>query len=760
MSIKSKDILRHSLLLLLTGCFLVSCETLPWETKDEEPDDKDKPIFTPVSPKPIKQESMEDEAITGIKQPKVDTTQIMEKLRPTLITPPPPPKKLPPFYEEYIKKSTKGKQPVQFAYVAESIHTIVPAFASVLGFSYTVDPAVQGAVTINVQGPDSKPGDEKPVMMSQLEIWKLFEQVLWMAGAYASPEGHMLHIMPFSKMPKEHRIFATEPPVANVVIRLVSVKNIAASIIIDKIQDFLSEGARASEVSGENSILLVESPDNIDKIMTLIEQLDKKERALWPKAIIRCVNVSASRIKSELESLLPVLGFDVTVDQMQPEPGSIHITSVERLQGLIVSAANKEAVGVVQKWVSILDRTDIGEQERVYVYKVVNSSASELLQALATIFTVEGTEMSGASSGGGNSSSNSNSSSSSRSSATRSPSKRNTTTKTVNSKSTSSSSDMGPANVFEIPVKIFADGKHNRLIIRTTPRTYATLKALLARIDSMPAQVLLQIMIAEATLNENSEFGLEFSGKLISNNKYLGLIGTQFSGLTPSSPKDSKDQGLQYYLQSTGSEDKFAYIRALAGVGNTKILSSPQILAVSGTEASLNVGRDIPTITSTVTDTTNTSTNNEVTYRKIGVITRITPVVTEGGLISMDVDQEVSQLGPNIAAGGSTYPSFLERRLMTTLAIRDGGTIIIGGIIDSVKQDNNQSAPWITKVPLLAKLLGYTTNKENRIELLMMITGTVVNEKTDLQKIIQRYKKAIVMFREMKKDEAKEPDEK
>jgi general secretion pathway protein D len=746
MQLYFRNFIKHFFITLFLLVLLPSCEHLPWDKEDEDMDKTDKePLFTPVAPKEVKQVPMDKEAVDTLDVPdSVDKETLKKTFPPSIIPPPPEPKKYPVFYEKFLKKEDDIKKiPVNFDWDSESIHVIIPAFSAVLNFSYTVDPAVKGAVTMKVQNTD-----KSDIMMTKRAVWKLFDQVLWVAGAYASMENDILHIMPYTKMPKEHRIFSKEPPNANVAVRLINVKNLPAATIIAQIKDFLSDGAHLSEVSGENSILIVEDPENLNKITTLIQQLDKKERASWPRAIIRCTNVSCSRIKSELEALLPILGFSVTVDQMVPEAGSIHLGSIERLQVIVASAANKEAIEIVKKWVSVMDRSDVGEQERVYVYKVVSSTSDELLQALAAIFTVEGTTMSATSSGGSTTSKTSQSSSK----------RRRTTSKTVASRK--SSTDSGPANVFEIPVKIFADGSHNRLLIRTTPRTYAMIKALLARIDSMPEQVLMQIMIAEATLGKNNEFGLEFSGEALNNNKYLGLIGTKFSGLNPATPAASTDQGLQYLLQSKDNQDKYAYIRALAGRGNTKILSSPQIVVKSGTEASIDVGKDVPIITRTQTDTTNIATSNEVEYRKVGVLLKLTPVITEGGLISLDIDQEVSQQGPNVTAGNSTYPSFLERHIVTTLAIRNGGTIIMGGIIDETSRENTDSAPWIAEIPMLAKLLGYTTQKKDRIELLMMLTGSIVDGKTDLQKIMQRYKKSVAMFKQFKKDNAPEKDKK
>jgi type II secretory pathway component GspD/PulD (secretin) len=346
MQLRLGKFIKHLHIALFLLILLPSCEHLPWDKTEEEPDKTDKePLFTKVAPENIEQAPIQSEAVNTMEVPdSVDKETLKKTFPDSKIKLPPPPPKYPVFYEKFLKKDDdKNKVPVNFDWDSESIHVIIPAFSDVLNFSYTVDPAVKGAVTMKVQNTD-----KSDIMMTKRAVWKLFDQVLWVAGAYASMENDILHIMPYSKMPKEHRIFSKEPPNANVAVSLVNVKNLPAATIIDQVKDFLSEGARVSEVTGENSILIVEDPENLNKILTLIQQLDKKERASWPRAIIRCTNVSCSRIKSELEALLPILGFSVTVDQMVPEAGSIHIGSVERLQVIVASAANKEAIEIVK----------------------------------------------------------------------------------------------------------------------------------------------------------------------------------------------------------------------------------------------------------------------------------------------------------------------------------------------------------------------------------------------------------------------------
>jgi general secretion pathway protein D len=644
-------------------------------------------------------------------------------------------KKSEPFYEKYLKDK-KAKIGVMLNFDAASIQQIIPVFAEYLKFNYSIDPAVKGNVTLNVH----EVGDKtKELMMTQEETWKLFEQILWMAGSYCSPESDILHIMPFQKMSRERNIFKKSGSKANVEVRIFDIHNVPASNVLGQLVNFITEGARATELSGQNAIMVIETPDNMHKLETLIKMLDTSHRSLWPRILIQCSNVSSSNVVSELSMILPVLGFPVTVDNVVAEPGSIHLQNIDRLEMIIASAANKEALDEIIKWVKVLDRSDVGQQEQIYIYKVVNSKAEELVEAISSIFNVEGTSMSFS----GSSTRSKKKSSSSR--------KNKVSTSSIKSRSRRGNKE-GFTNIFEVPVKIFADGKNNRLLIRTTPRTYAMIKALLTRLDTVPTQVLLQVLIAEVRLNENTEFGMEFSG-VSKVGGWNGVFGTNFADLVPQTPKGINQRGFKYMISA--GQDKYAYIRGIAGSGNFKVLSSPQIAAVSGTEATLDVGQEVPIVTKTISDTNSGSsalaTSNDVEYKKIGVMMKITPQVTKGGLITIELDQIVSARGEDVLAGGQSYPSFINREVITSLSMRDGSTLLIGGIIQELDRSKNDSVPLIAKMPILKNVFGYNTYQKERTELILMITASVIHEDSNLQKLVKRYKNSIKLIKDFNK---------
>jgi general secretion pathway protein D len=167
------------------------------------------------------------------------------------------------------------------------------------------------------------------------------------------------------------------------------------------------------------------------------------------------------------------------------------------------------------------------------------------------------------------------------------------------------------------------------------------------------------------------------------------------------------------------------------------------------------VGDRVPILTNTITDTSsvtkdNTAVNSTIEYVDTGIILIITPHVTEGGLITMELDQTVSDA---IKTTSSTIdsPTISERVLQTVLSIRDGGTVIVGGIIKEKSEENNQSVPFVSEINLLSKLFGSTTSKTVRTEMVVLITGRIVDEHSNLDEITARYKQALKAITDMEK---------
>ena len=303
------------------------------------------------------------------------------------------------------------------------------------------------------------------------------------------------------------------------------------------------------------------------------------------------------------------------------------------------------------------------------------------------------------------------------------------------------------SNVFSTPVRVCADGVLNRLVIRTTPRTYASIKALLNRMDTVPAQVLLQVLVVEVTLNESTKFGLEFSALANNGDKSDTLLGTNYANITKPETTEAgtvSGSGLSALIEDPKNpKNRFGYVQALAGNSNIKVISSPQLLVSSHTQAVINVGTKVPMISSAITSTSSAGDLNKTyTNQDTGIILTITPQVTSTNLISLKVKQELSTVqqnpDPNIE-----NPYINQRVLNTSMTIANGRTMIIGGLIQEKVNDNLGSVPLINSIPVLNRLVGSTDASVERTELLVLITGYIINERNQLEDMIRRYNDAI-----------------
>ena len=625
-----------------------------------------------------------------------------------------------PFYKKWITEPGKviGTKGQVIAFDAVPISDVVFALSDSLGFEYIIDPQVSGSVSMSMDA-------------SQLTIedaWQIFEQILWLSGAYCSPiddTGRRLHILPFSKMPQERRMLSSHKGSANVEVHYYNIRHASSNEVVSQIKPFLTPGATAFDLPRQNAILLIEAPANLPKLKSLMEQLDKKNKAEWPQVVVPCFNIPASHIIDELAAVLPVLGFPVTTEQMAGVPGSIHLTSLDRIQVIIASAANMEAIEELKRWVAILDKSDIGEQEKVFIYNIINGKAAELSAALSAIFKINSTSIS-------------------------SSSEKSVSTASKSSKSSKGQKSEGQApGVFDVPVSLFADEVHNRFLIRTTPRAYAMVKAVLNRMDSVTPQVLIQVMIAEITLTDDLEYGVEFHREFTgeTQNVYGVDHGTDFStaGLDAELGLPAAGTGGKFWIK--GLANKFIYIQALAGKTNTKVLSTPQILTESHQEAIISVGTDISIKTSeTVSDGGNDDTNFQ--YKETGIILKLTPHITKGGLISIEMDQEVSDI-----SGSGSNPNIERSQFKTRLSLRDQGTVIVGGLIKEFKTEDEQNIPYIQNIPLIHYLFGSVDNQMIRKELLVLITGRIIKEASNLEEMTERYDDAMKLI----KDQFKEP---
>lgn len=286
--------------------------------------------------------------------------------------------------------------------------------------------------------------------------------------------------------------------------------------------------------------------------------------------------------------------------------------------------------------------------------------------------------------------------------------------------------------------RIFADEILNSVIILATPEDYTLIKETIAKIDLQPRQVMIEGLVAQITLTDNFSLGLAYAFrtqfKISGDSVMKGLIGLNTGNLNAEAIPSSG-----FTFVGTVGDDVRAVINALATQSRAKVIAAPHILVTDNREARIQVGKQVPIVTSETYGSTTVAPQRTIQYKDIGIILKVTPQVNESGLVSLDIAQEVSTY-ETIELGIADKTIILNKAEATTnVVVKDGETIVIGGLI---REDTNKSrtgVPWLSKIPLFGYLFGNTTNDESRQEIIILLTPRVVKTPSEAKEVTSDY---------------------
>jgi general secretion pathway protein D len=293
--------------------------------------------------------------------------------------------------------------------------------------------------------------------------------------------------------------------------------------------------------------------------------------------------------------------------------------------------------------------------------------------------------------------------------------------------------------------QIIADTKSNTLIIVATEAEYAKIEAAIRRLDVTPMQVLIDVTVAEVTLNDTLQYGTQFFLHTGSTQATLTTAASSSSstGTTTSTANEQQFPGTLaglapgFSIARTASSIQFA-LEALKSVTTVKVISSPKLLIMDRQTAKLQVGDLVPTITQSATSvvTANSAIVNSVEYQQTGVILAVTPKINSGGLVTLDINQQVSQV-VNTTTSSIDSPTFQQRQVSSKVIAQDGETISLAGMIQDSKTDGNSGIPWLSDIPYLGHLFSTQTNNDVRTELLILITPHVIYDQHDARALTE-----------------------
>ena len=286
---------------------------------------------------------------------------------------------------------------------------------------------------------------------------------------------------------------------------------------------------------------------------------------------------------------------------------------------------------------------------------------------------------------------------------------------------------------------IVPDQATNSLVIRTAPPNFSVLQETIEQLDVRPPQVLLEVLIAEVTLDRASQFGINWqllTQRGVSGDSTRG-IGI---GVGPQSFGDTLLQGFQglgVRVVSLASLNVRAILQALASRTNVRVLSTPRVLALNNEEARILVGSEVPFVSSTFSGLT-AGLNTVVQFRNVGTQLTVVPTVNNDGYVTFRVLQEVSALSATTIAAAQNAPVITTREAETSAIVKNGHTIVIGGLIGETTQEIESGVPILKDVPILGYLFKSRSTSRQRTELAIFLTPYVVYTDEQADSLLQR----------------------
>lgn len=417
--------------------------------------------------------------------------------------------------------------------------------------------------------------------------------------------------------------------------------------------------------------------------------------------------------------------------------GALRVIPIERINSILVVTPRAAYLDEARRWIDKLDQPGGNSPEaQLFVYPVQNGDAKHLAAVLNGLF--------GTGNGG-------DTGAQLPADSGVAPGLKTSTSATsgfANANSNRSASGAaGPAGnavtavALKTGVRVMADNMNNAVLVYSTRGEYDKIEATLKQLDVPPNQVLIEASIIEVSLTDDLQYGLQW----IFTDKARGsssLVGTGVLSTAAGAVLGATPAGFSYTLRNSVGEVR-AVLNALADKSLIKVISSPSLMVLDNHTASIAVGNQQPVqIGTTVTSGGNVSTNIE--FKDTGVSLAVTPSVNAGNMVTMQINQGVTDVGTIDAATGQR--SFLQRQFSSKVAVRSGESLVLGGLIRDNTTNGKRGLPGLQDIPIVGSLFGATSKQVNRTELVVIITPRVVRTELDVREVGRELKDRMKML--------------
>lgn len=588
---------------------------------------------------------------------------------------------------------------VSLNYEQADLRSVLAELADALDISMVIDPTIADQVSLRTAA-------NRPLQYD--DIWPLIRTLSRAHGVTVERAGDIWYARKSeSDLPAE---IATPETLAETlsseVMLLAPLTYVSATAAIEMLTPVLEPDGQLMRMGNSNTVAITASTDKLERVSAILEVLDDDPFRNQGIQLYPLMNASAAEVAQELTNILGII---------EGAAPSYQIQGLERINAILVTAPAARGFDEISRWVAILDADRQEQSEQLFRYRVKNLNATELAATLTDVFEID--ERNG----------DDDDNQPVRTLTPRELLRDPTGEGEQSSENVVDIAPQGNASDTSVSanlqVSIVADEPTNSLLIRANPRDYRQLLTTINQLDSAPLQVMINAVIAQVILTDDKSFGVDWSRVLENAEGSLTRLGTSF---LPTAGNDGSALGGLLFNRAflDGAARVEATLEAIAINNDVRLLARPSLSVINNQEGLIRIGAEVPVQLGETVGVGGTSTTN-IQYRPTGIELQITPRINDDGVVNLTIRQELSSVSGT--SGINQNPIFQNQEIETTVIVRDGENVILGGLIQESNDRLNSGVPFLNQVPVLGGLFSYQQDNNERTELFIVLRPEIVN---------------------------------
>ena len=589
---------------------------------------------------------------------------------------------------------------VEFNYEQADLRLVLEELAEALDITILIDPSIDNRVSIRTS-------EERP--LQENDIWPLMRLLTRDAGIVLERVGDVYNARQLpSNLPAD--IVTPDTLGDGTAARIAQVTPltyVSSEAVIQAIAPMLEPDGAISQLGSSNLLVISGSEFQLQRVNQLLMLIDADPFANQGMHLYQLSNANAVEVATELAEILLLIEG--------PNP-AYQVRGIERINSILVTAPASRGFDEVSRWVQILDADSQQQVEQLFMYRVKHLAALELAETLSTVFEEEDEPVIGLASvtdgfGRGPQFGVTGEADESQSGASQELASQPGTMPAAFGTNAAVSANLS--------VKIVADETTNSLLIRSSARDYRQLLTTISQLDVVPLQVMVNAVIAQITLTEDTRFGVDWSR--IANDAVIDPISTTTN--TDFSPNLGGLMFTKGFLD--GSARVEATLEAIAVDNDVRLLARPSLTVSNNQEGEIQIGAEVPVEAGESISAGGLSTTN-IQYRPTGIELYITPQINDDGIVNLTIRQVLSSVDSS-AAGVNNNPVFNNQEISTTVVVRNGENIVLGGLIQTDNEQLNTGVPGLNRLPVVGNLFSYQRDSIERRELFIVLRPEIIN---------------------------------